>query len=95
MVFKAGVIYMLLSMQALMGAYNVETKKAEVMLEYGNLEKILVVDSEKEAMELAPQIMDIIMENQKDFIETPRIIKYETNSSHVIVTFDPKFFENK
>ena len=95
MIFKAGAIYMILSMRVLAGAYNKETKKAEIKVDYEEFKKILVVDTKKEVIALTPEIMGIIIENQKYFKKTPRIIKYKTTATNIIVTFDPKFFENK
>ena len=94
MVFKAGVIYFMLSLSVVLGGYNKDTKIAKTELEFKTLETVLVTGSEEKAIKLVPEVMDIIIENQKDLVDTPHLIEYEITSSNIIVIFDPKYFED-
>ena len=99
MVFKAGMVYFSLIMQITMAnmglAFNDDAKIVEQLdLEFKAIQTVLDLSTEEEAKTLTPQILDLIIKEQKDINDSPHITKYEVTSSNVIIYFDESFFED-
>ena len=98
MVFKAGILYFALAMQitiANMGlAFNDEAETVtQLELDFEDMQSLLYLSTEQEAMTLTPQALDIIMKEQIEINDSPHITKYQITSSNVIIYFDESFFE--
>ena len=99
MVFKAGMLYFSLIIQITMSNiglnFNSDAKIVEQLdLEFETVQKVLNLSTEEEAITLTPQILDIIIKEQKDVTGSPSITKYKITSSNAIVYFDKSFFED-
>ena len=98
MVFKAGILYFALAMQVTMANMGIVfNDKAEIVtqldLEFEDMQSLLYLSTEEEAKTLTPQVLDIIIKEQKEINDSPHITKYTITSSNVIIYFDESFFE--